>query len=223
MHGQKQQFDEHSLNRGSWAVLLLALAYIASAMLLVGYAFQLPSDGWTFDTNGDLATSVAPIVDHATPLLPGDQLLAVDGQAILLNDGTLRPVAPPPNWQIGQTVTYTLLREGQQVNLNVTLHQLSWADLLRGYKLSGNIWITNLLWYVIGFGVFFLRPRDTAARLLLLFTTYWNTINVFMQRVEDWNFGWWPPELFYPGLFLNLLWVFMFGLMIHFVLSFPLR
>ncbi|MCB8960282.1 MAG: hypothetical protein H6651_08200 [Ardenticatenales bacterium] len=223
MHGQKQQFDERSLNRGSWAVLLLALAYIASAMLLVGYAFQLPSDGWTFDTNGDLATSVAPIVDHATPLLPGDQLLAVDGQAILLNDGTLRPVAPPPNWQIGQTVTYTLLREGQQVNLNVTLHQLSWADLLRGYKLSGNIWITNLLWYVIGFGVFFLRPRDTAARLLLLFTTYWNTINVFMQRVEDWNFGWWPPELFYPGLFLNLLWVFMFGLMIHFVLSFPLR
>ena len=223
MHKQERPFNDHSLNRGSWAVLLLSLAYIASAMLLVAYAYQLPADGWTFDTNGDLATAVAPTTDHATPLMIGDQLLAVEGQAILLNDAILRPITPPPNWQIGQTVTYTVLREGQPVNLNVTLQKLTLADLLRNYQLSGNIWITNLLWYVIGFGVFFLRPRDTAARLLLLFTTYWNTINVFMQRVEDWNFVWGPPGYVYAGLILNLLWVFMFGLMVHFVLAFPLR
>ena len=223
MHNQERPFTDHSLNKGSWAVLLLALAYIAGAMQLVGYAYQLPSDGWTFDTNGDLAAGLTSITDHDTPIMPGDQLLAVDGQNILPNDVSLRPVAPPPNWQIGQTVTYTVLREGQRVDLNVTLQKLSLADLLRSYQLSGNIWLTNLLWYLIGFGVFFLRPRDTAARLLLLFTTYWNTINVFMQRVEDWNYPWGPPGYFYAGMVLNLLWVFMFGMMVHFVLAFPLR
>ncbi|MCB8985931.1 MAG: hypothetical protein H6659_19035 [Ardenticatenaceae bacterium] len=223
MQRQERPFNNRSLNGGSWAVLLLALGYILSAMLLVGYAYQLPSDGWTFDTNGDSATAIAPITNPATPLSPGDQLLAVDGTAVPSTDVILRPAPPPPNWQIGQTVEYTVLRAGQPVNLKVTLQKLSFADFLRSYRLGGNIWLTNLLWYVIGFAVFFLRPRDTAARLLLLFTTYWNTVNVFMQRIEGWNYSWRPPGYFYTGMVLNLLWVFMFGMMVHFVLTFPLR
>jgi len=116
-----------------------------------------------------------------------------------------------------------VLREGQRIELNVALERLSFSAFLRSYQLSGNIWLTNLLWYLIGFGVFFLRPRDTAARLLLLFTTYWNTVNVFMQRLDDWSFAWAPTRLFYAGLLLNLLWAFMFAMMLHFVLTFPLR
>ncbi len=223
MRKQERPFNDHSLNGGSWAVLLLALGYIVSAILLVSYAYQQPSDGWSFDTNGELATAVGPITDKANPLLPGDQLLAIGGQAVSPNDVILRPTTPPPNWEIGQTITYTVLREGQRVDLNVVLEKLSFAALLRSYQLGGNIWLTNLLWYLIGFGVFFLRPRDTAARLLLLFTTYWNTINVFMQRLPEWSFPWGPPGFVYAGLVLNLLWVFMFGMMIHFVLAFPLR
>jgi len=223
MHKQERPFNDHSLNGGSWAVLLLALAYIASAMLLVGYAYQLPSDGWMMDTNGGVPTAVGPITDNAAPLLPGDQLLTVEGTAVPPADAILRPITPPANWQIGQTVEYAVLREGQRVELNVALQQLSFADFLRSYQLSGNFWLTNLLWYLIGFVVFFLRPRDTAARLLLLFTTYWNTINVFMQRIEEWNYAWWPPAIFFAGLLLNLLWTFLFAMMIHFVLAFPLR
>ncbi|MEJ2750816.1 MAG: hypothetical protein P8183_23350 [Anaerolineae bacterium] len=224
MRKQERPFNDHSLNGGSWAVLLLALGYIVSAILLVSYTYQQPSDGWTFDTNGELPTAVGPITDNANPLLPGDQLLAVSDLPISSNDEPiLRPTAPPSNWEIGQTIAYTVLREGQRVDLNVVLEKLSFSALLRSYQLAGNIWLTNLLWYLIGFGVFFLRPRDTAARLLLLFTTYWNTINVFTQRVEDWSYSWGPPGLFYAGLLLNLLWVFMFGMMIHFVLAFPLR
>lgn len=223
MRTRERPFNERSLNRGSWAVLLLALAYIVSSMLLVRCAYQQPSDGWTYDTNGDVPTAVTPITDNANALLPGDQLLAVGGQPIPPSDDILRPIAPPPNWQVGQTIGYTVLREGQRVELAVALDRLSFAAFVRSYQLSGNIWLTNLLWYLIGFGVFFLRPRDTAARLLLLFTTYWNTINVFAQRLEGWSFTWWPSGLFYPGLLLNLLWAFMFAMMIHFVLAFPLR
>jgi len=220
-HGQR--VNETRMNRGSWAVLLLALAYIISAILLVSYAYQLPSDGWIFDTNGDLPTAVVTITDNANPLLPGDQLLAVAGLPRSSDEGVLRPHKPPPNWQIGQTIGYTVLRNGQRIQLNVALEKLSFSAFLRSYQLGGNIWLTNLLWYIIGFGVFFLRPRDTAARLLLLFTTYWNTINVFIQRIDDRFFSWIPPRLFYAGLVLNLLWAFMFAMMIHFVLAFPLR
>jgi hypothetical protein len=223
MRKQERPFNDHSLNGGSWAVLLLALAYIASAVLLVSYAYQMPSDGWTFDTNGDVPTAVGPLIDNANPFRPGDQLLAVAGLPILPDEVTLRPRTPPPNWQIGQTINYTVLREGQRIKLNVALDKLSFSAFLRSYQLAGNIWLTNLLWYLIGFSVFFLRPRDTAARLLLLFTTYWNTINVFMQRLNDWSFAWVPTRLFYAGLLLNLLWAFMFAMMLHFVLTFPLR
>jgi len=223
MRKQERPLNENGLNRGSWAVLLLALAYIASTIFWVGRAFQQPSDGWTFDTNGNAPTAVGPLTDNSNPLMPGDQLLAVAGLPINSDEAVLRLRTPPPNWQIGQTIGYTVLRDGQRVELNVELEDLSFSAFLRSYQLSGNIWLTNLLWYLIGFAVFFLRPRDTAARLLLLFTTYWTTITVFSQRIEGTFAAWWPTRLFYAGLFLNLLWAFMFAMMVHFVLTFPVR
>lgn len=140
MHKQERSFNDHHLNWGSWAALLLALAYIAGAVWLVGRAYQQPSDGWTFDTNGDVPTAVGPITGNANPLLPGDQLLAVGGQAIPHSDVILRPIIPPPNWGIGQSIVYTVLRNGQRIDLNGLLEKLSFADFLRSYQLSGNIW-----------------------------------------------------------------------------------
>jgi hypothetical protein len=103
------------------------------------------------------------------------------------------------------------------------LTSLPFSAYLHYYRLSGNIWLTNVLWYLIGFGVFFLRPRETAARLLLLFTTYLNTINTVTSAGDSATFFLFPPALFYSGLLLNYLWVFMFAMMIHFALSFPLQ
>lgn len=64
MRTRERPFSDRSLNRGSWAAPLLALAYVVSAMLLVGYAYQQPSDGWTTDTSGDVPTAVA--IQHTT-------------------------------------------------------------------------------------------------------------------------------------------------------------
>lgn len=92
MYTQERPFNDHSLNGGSWAVLLLALAYIVCAMLLVSYSYQLPSGGWTFDTNGELPTAVSAITIHANPLLPGDQLLAIGGQSVPSTSGRQSPL-----------------------------------------------------------------------------------------------------------------------------------
>ena len=219
---QERLTHDNSFNRGSWAVLLLALGYIAAAIFIVNRSYQQPFDGWLFDRNGDLPTATAPLTGDPSPLQAGDQLLAVEGMLIPA-DIVLRPLVPPANWQIGSTVRYTVQRNGQPIELDVALGERSFSTYLRAYQINGQVWLTNLLWYLIGFGVFFLRPRDTAARLLLLFTTYWTTITVVFQQADDWFYFWYPAGLFYPGLLLNLLWAFMFAMIIHFVLSFPVQ
>jgi len=213
---------DNGFNRGSWAVLLLAVGYVAASIFIVSRSYQQPSDGWLFDNNGDRPTATAPLTDEPSPLQAGDQLLAVEGVPIP-TDIVLRPIAPPANWQIGSAVRYTVQRDGQPIELDVALVERSFSSYLRAHQLSGHLWLTHLLWYLIGFGVFFLRPRDTAARLLLLFTTYWTTISVVHQQAEVWFYFWYPAGLFYAGLLLNLLWAFMFAMIIHFVLTFPVQ
>jgi hypothetical protein len=213
----KTHFD-----RGSWRVLLLALGYIVSSIIVFIGSYQQPSDGWWYDTNDEHGVRIVngPLVDNPGPLQPGDRLLAIDG--IPLPEIILRPTPPPLNWQIGATARYTVQRNGQTMELDIPLIALPFSAYFRYYRSSGNIWLTNLLWYLIGFGVFFLRPRETAARLLLLVTTYWNTISV-VSLGNLASFFLFPPVLFFSGLLLNLLWTFMFAMMIHFTLSFPLR
>jgi hypothetical protein len=129
----------------------------------------------------------------------------------------LRPITPPPNWQIGQTVRYTVERDGQVVDLDVLLVKRPFSAFLRAYQLSGNIWFIKLLWYLIGFGIFFLRPRDTAARLLFLITIPWAT-----PSVDNWAYFFLPASHFYISLLLTLLWTYLYAMMIHLVLTFPL-
>jgi hypothetical protein len=220
----KNPIQHHNhLDRNSWAVLLLALGYIASAILVLGISYRQPSDGWWYDTNDENGVRIVngPLVEDPGPLQPGDRLLAIEGMP--LPEIPLRPTSPPPNWQLGATASYTIQRNGQIMDLDIPLIALPFSAYFRYYRLSGNIWLTNLLWYLIGFGVFFLRPRETAARLLLLVTTYWNTISTVNMAVNSAIFFLSPPVLFYSGLLLNLLWTFMFAMMIHFTLSFPLR
>ncbi len=204
-------------------MLLLAVGYIVSAIMVVGIGYRQPSDGWWYDTNDENGVRIVngPLVDDPGPLQPGDRLLAIEGMP--LPEIPLRPTPPPANWQIGATARYTIQRNGQIMDLDVPLMALPFSAYFRYYRLSGNIFLTNLLWYLIGFGVFFLRPRETAARLLLLVTTYWNTINTVNTAGNSATFFLSPPILFYSGLLLNLLWTFMFAMMIHFTLSFPLR
>ena len=85
------------------------------------------------------------------PIQPGDQLLAV-ADIPIPTETVLRPIAPPPNWQIGQTIRYTVEREGVVVELDVLLMKRPFSAFLRYYQLSGNIWFTQILWYLIGFG-----------------------------------------------------------------------
>jgi signal transduction histidine kinase len=75
------------------------------------------------------------------------------------------PGTPRPQWHVGQTITYSVVRNGQHLNVPVTLRPYPLGAIL------GSEWSTVLFALVFLFvaaGVFLLRPDDRAARVQLL-------------------------------------------------------
>jgi len=92
MGKQERLTRDNSSNRGSWAVLLLALAYIIGAILAMNRTYQQPSGGWLFEDDGESYAAVAPLIDNANNFLQsGDQLLAEAGMPIS-TEIVLRPM-----------------------------------------------------------------------------------------------------------------------------------
>jgi hypothetical protein len=209
-------------DRSSTAVLLIALGFIACAVLYLVFAFGQPSDGWIYEARLDgQIIAQSPLMPVNSPLQPGDRLQVIDGTPIPAIMS--QPLPKPVNWQIGGVARYNVIRDGYQITLDVPLRMRGLSTLLRFYQANGSFPLANFLWYLIGFGIFFLRPRDAAARLLLLFTTYWNTINTFIQVDNNPAVNFYPSGLFVAYLLLNSLWLFMFAMIIHFMLVFPVR
>ncbi|MEJ2711279.1 MAG: hypothetical protein P8074_26965 [Anaerolineales bacterium] len=213
----KGRFD-----RGSWAVLLLALGFITGAVLYLVLAYQQPSDGWVYETRLDgQYIAVGSLVDEPGPLQAGDTRVTIAGKPVAST--ILRPLPTPPGWQIGGTVRYSVQRAGKTLDLQVPLIVRPLSVIFRIYDLTGTFLLTNLLWYLIGFIVFFLRPRETAARLLLLFSTYWMTMDTIVSADASPAPYYYPAGLFWANILLNSLWLLMFAMIIHFALVFPLR
>ncbi len=208
-------------NQGSWVVLLLAVGFIVFATANVLLAFGQPTDGWYYQTrlDGQWITGISE-AGNPGPLQPGDVVLAVNGTPVppLIT----HPAARPANWKIGSFAHYTVLRQGQRLDLRVPLVARPASGLWRYYEQGGIAsLVIGLAWYLIGFTVFFLRPRDTAARLLLLFTVLWSTNSLIIEADKSANAYYYAPAIFWTHLLLNILWFFLFGLIIHFLLVFP--
>ncbi len=209
-------------DRSSWAVLLLALGFIASAGFYLVLAYQQPSDGWVYEARLDgQYIAVGSLVDEPGPLQAGDALVAIAGEPVMST--ILRPLPAPPGWQIGGTAQYSVERGGEILDLEMPLIRRPLSAILRNYSLTDTYLLTNLLWYLIAFIVLFLRPRETAARLLLLFSTYWMTMDTIVSADTSPAPYYYPAGLFGMNLVLNSLWLLMFAMIIHFALVFPLR
>ena len=213
---------KHRFDRSSWAVLLLALGCISSAIIYLVLAYKQPSDGWVYDARLDgQYITVGPLVDGPGPLQAGDTLVAIAGEPVMST--ILRPLPTPPGWQIGGAAQYSVERGGETLDLQVPLIRRPLSAIFRNYELTDTYLLTNLLWYLIAFLVFLLRPRETAARLLLLFSTYWMTMDTIVSADTSPAPYYYPAGLFGVNLILNSLWLMMFALIIHFALVFPLR
>jgi hypothetical protein len=202
------------MNAGSWLVLAIAIGYLVAGVVYTLLAFQQPTDGWYY--NKDDGSIVEFSQGGAEPLRPGDRVIAVAGHAV---DAEATSIGPPPGWQLGAKVPYTVMRGGATIELEVPLVRRQPSAIVAGSDGSiGNV--AGLFSLALGFVVFFLRPRDTAARLLLLILAYYMGPTWADSPVMAMFY---PPLLYAIALARIGLWPLMWVMVTHLILSFPVR
>ncbi|MEP7358401.1 MAG: hypothetical protein ABI847_14235 [Anaerolineales bacterium] len=225
--------DERKFDRNSWLVLILALVILAFSWTSILWPASLPSDGWSYlidlSKRDESLTVDAKVGSWASPLAPGDVVLAVEGQPASTIVARAFALAPqrPPNWTAGGSVVYTVRRAGQIINLDVPIAHYSASDLL-GNLLSGGSGTSGLLIIflplmgLLGVLVFLRRPRYAPARLLLLFA-----VSVLGGFVELAPSG--LSDLLYPlayflydqPVFISFWQITILPVILHLLLIFP--
>jgi signal transduction histidine kinase len=185
-----QRFDRSSL-----ALLAIAAAFWSLFLTFVGLHLVSPSDGARLAGRSETGgLQVAPFAPYG--LQEEDVLLAVDGRsveslALALSD--LNQTAP--QWAFDQTVIYTVLRDGEQLDVPITLGPYPLGAIWA--KDWGAIVVAIILQLTMGF-VFFKRPDAPIARAMFLASaamvsaTTWSiglTIADMLGKVGFWLFA----------------------------------
>ncbi len=101
-----------------------------------------------------------------SPLRVGDQVVAVDGYLMAAGSPAIlgQPEPVPWSWQIGETLTYRLVRDGQPQEVAVVLRpgSLIWPHKPWGILLFG------VVFCLLGGYVLLRRPAEPAARWMFL-------------------------------------------------------
>ncbi len=172
------------LNAVSLRVVLIAIVVVLPAVAFLWLHLASPSDGARMEpglavwrSDGVVLTALGV---QANGLRPGDVLVAVDGTSVESWAKRLFDLrVSRPQWHFDQTVTYTVVRQGHQLNIPVSLGH---------YPLSGILledWGTilyALVTLLVAMFVFLYRPNDRQARLLLLGASS-------LLAATTWSFG----------------------------------
>jgi two-component system NarL family sensor kinase len=172
------------LNAVGLRVVLIAIGVVLPAVAFLWLHLAGPSDGARLEpglavwrSDGVVLTSLRV---EANGLRPGDVLVAVDGTSVESWAKRLFDLrVSRPQWHFGQTVTYTVVRQGHHLNIPVPLGH---------YPLSGILledWGTilyALVTLLVAVFVFLYRPNDRQARLLLLSASG-------LLAATTWSFG----------------------------------
>lgn len=159
-----------AFDRASIAVLLGALALLSLGGAALWSQATDPSDGTrlgpspaVWRSGGVVATTVDQPPDG---LRTGDLVIAVEGRSLESWARSLfAPSSSRPVLQVGQILTYTVVREGRTLDVPVTL---------RRFPLAANL---AYAWGIVAFALAFLavamfvfanRPADPGARTMLL-------------------------------------------------------
>lgn len=200
---------ERHFDRWAWFTLTTIIIFVILGSTAAFTILNLPSDGWQLSYNDYSPPPLRNFAgDWPTPLQMGDQIVAVDGLPVRGGDSQA-PIAYN-GWQEGQTVTYTIIRGGVLQEVDVTLHRLDRAGILRSLWDTMNYIPTEWLWSLIAIVVFLLRPRSTAAQLMLLaFVPHNITTKLFWAATTiSHNFA--PAPVYYLHLFISYFWGYLF-------------
>jgi hypothetical protein len=186
------------LDRSSLGMLLIAMGMAALGVAFVLLHLVSPSDGARLDpgqavwsTRGVLLT---PLQEGGSALHRNDLLIAIDGTHIeALARNLFEPTLSDPGsrWQFGREVTYTVIRDGRQLDVPVRLGHFPLISILK--EAWGTILLALVFQFVAVF-VFLHRPTETVARTMLLGASG-------LLGATTWSFGLQVSDLVYSAGF----------------------
>lgn len=202
--------------------LVLGIAIYLVVFLLV--QLRVPSDGFS-DGGGILVGDID--LNRVLSPQPGslrlnDVVQAIEGVPIAAwRERAWQAAGPPSGWQIGQQVTYTVLRRGETVEVPVILHRLSLWQILRK---GGSDFLTGLIFLIITLSVFLKQPHDPGARLFFLAGLSFSfTANITaIAGLQPSDLVNRTPFLLFTIPEIVTFWL-NFSLLVHFFLVFPRR
>ena len=158
------------LDRRAVATLSVATAMLAMAAALTWLHITGPSDGARLQPGQRVwrpdGVVLTPLRDQPEGLQPGDVVVAAGGRTLESWAQALLSVnTPRPRWTHGQQVVYTIVRDGGQMNIRVTLGRYPLTAVLR--REWGAILFAAVLTILSAF-VFFRRSTLPAAQALFL-------------------------------------------------------
>ena len=152
---------------------------------------------------------------QTSPLHNRDRVVAIEGAPVTEWIAAHRG----DHFEVGEHLSYGVIREGQPRTLQVTLRPYDWKNAV--LKASPPLTIVLFL-FIVAVGVVLARPRDSAARVLLA-----------IAATAPFGFPDWPfrgqllgltrsPWPLWPQLVASCVWSLVWGSMIpHFALVFP--
>jgi len=221
----KSSYKERSFDRGAWLLLAGVIAFVLIVMGNTITILRLPGDGWQMDYNDrDAGNHLLRNFVGAweTPLQWGDVVTAVDGQP-LPTAVQLFPLTPPVNLVEGGAVNYTVQRAGNTMDVPVTLHRLNLAGILRGMAFTMRSELAQWSWVLAGLLIFWLRPGNRAARLLLIAGTSFAIVNKVGWAATTISLDFAPLSTWSANFLINFFWGWVFfPSLILLLLTFPL-
>jgi two-component system, NarL family, sensor kinase len=150
----------------------LVAMLLAGSAAFVGYRLSSPSDGTKV---GGLGNAYAPggvtVVEseghvHPTGLEAGDRVVALEGRPIgEWLDALVDPAAARPAFADGNAISYTVERASQRIEVAVVAGPF---DPLAALAEDWGVLLFALSMQVLGIYLFVRRPREPAARALLV-------------------------------------------------------
>jgi hypothetical protein len=204
-------------------IFLLAAAVIAPTAAFLALHLATPSDGARIQPGDSAAWQpqgivLTPILDQPGGLAAGDLLVAVEGESLTTQVGRLlRFQARSPQWEFGQTLTYTVVRAGRLLDVPVKLGRYPLGAVVA--QDWGSFAVTPIF-LLVGLYLYAVRPGEpmTAVTLvtsaLLASTTAW-TIGLQVSDLYD---GW----AFWLHKFCSVFgYLWMWAGFVHLTLVFP--
>lgn len=200
---------ERHFDRWAWYTVMTITVFVILGAVAAFTILNQPSDGWQLSYNDYSPPPLRNFAgDWPTPLQLGDQIVAVDGLPVHGGDSQ-KPIAYS-GWREGQTVTYTIIRGGVQQEVGVTLHRLNFGGILRSLWYTMTSIPTEWFWSLIALIVFLLRPRNTAAQLMMLAFVPHNIATKMFLAATTISHNFAPAPVYYVHLFISYFWGYLF-------------